>query len=40
MYIQLCEEYIENRNLFAWPFVDYKNPMRRADIRIKLNGKT
>ncbi len=28
------KEYIEERNLIAWSFVDYKNPTRQADILI------
>lgn len=27
-------EYMENRNLLAWSFVDYKNPARQVDILI------
>ncbi|HEY8269813.1 MAG TPA: hypothetical protein VIG33_02925 [Pseudobdellovibrionaceae bacterium] len=26
--IKMRKEYIENRNLIAWSFVDYKNPTR------------
>lgn len=29
---QFREEYIKNRNLIAWSFVDYKNPTRILDI--------
>lgn len=32
--IQMRKEYIENRNLLAWSFVDYKNPARQVDILI------
>jgi len=32
--IKMRREYIENRNLIAWSFVDYKNPMRQVDILI------
>ena len=28
------EEYIANRNLKAWSFVDYANPSRQVDILI------
>lgn len=28
------KEYIENRNLIAWSFVDYQNPSRQVDILI------
>lgn len=27
-------EYIENRNLVAWPFVDFKDPTRQVDLLI------
>jgi len=49
--ILMREEYIRNRNLIAWSFIDYKNPTRQVDILItfdlkdldtqemKLNGK-
>lgn len=33
------KEYIENRNLIAWSFVDYKNPLRQADILITKDLK-
>ncbi len=29
---QFRQEYIKNRNLIAWSFVDYKNPTRILDI--------
>lgn len=32
--IVMREEYIKNRNLIAWSFVDYKNPTRQIDILI------
>jgi hypothetical protein len=32
--ISMRKEYIENRNLIAWSFVDYKNPSRQLDILI------
>ncbi len=32
--IAMREEYIKNRNLIAWSFVDYKNPTRQIDILI------
>ncbi len=32
--IKMRIEYIENRNLIAWSFVDYKNPSRQVDILI------
>lgn len=32
--IKLRQEYIENRNLNAWSFVDYQNPTRQVDILI------
>jgi predicted nucleotidyltransferase len=28
------KEYIEQRNLIAWSFVDYQNPSRQVDILI------
>ena len=34
--IQFRKEYIENRNLIAWSFVDFKNPMRQVDILITM----
>ncbi len=30
--IKMRKEYIENRNLIAWSFVDYSNPSRQVDI--------
>ncbi len=33
------KEYIENRNLIAWSFVDYKNPSRAVDILINHDLK-
>lgn len=32
--IKMREEYIQNRNLIAWSFVDYGNPSRQVDILI------
>ena len=32
--IKMRQEYISNRNLLAWSFVDYKNPSRQIDILI------
>lgn len=32
--IKMRKEYIEDRNLIAWSFVDYKNPSRQVDILI------
>lgn len=32
--IQFRKEYIEERNLIAWSFVDFKNPSRQVDILI------
>jgi hypothetical protein len=32
--IKMREEYIKNRNLLAWSFVDYKDPARQVDILI------
>jgi hypothetical protein len=32
--ISMRQEYIEDRNLIAWSFVDYKNPTRQIDILI------
>jgi len=37
--IKMRKEYIENRNLIAWSFVDYKNPLRQADILITKDLK-
>lgn len=31
---KMRKEYIENRNLIAWSFVDFKNPSRQVDILI------
>lgn len=33
------KEYVENRNLIAWSFVDYKNPARAVDILINHDIK-
>lgn len=35
--IKMRKEYIENRNLIAWSFVDYQNPSRQVDILITEN---
>lgn len=35
--IAMREEYIKNRNLIAWSFVDYKDPMRQVDILINYD---
>lgn len=32
--IKMRKEYIKNRNLIAWSFVDYKDPSRQLDILI------
>ena len=32
--IKMRVEYIENRNLLAWSFVDYQDPSRQVDILI------
>jgi hypothetical protein len=32
--IKMRQEYIQNRNLIAWSFVDYKDPSRQVDILI------
>lgn len=37
--IKMRKEYIENRNLVAWSFVDYQNPSRQVDILITENLK-
>jgi hypothetical protein len=37
--IKMRKEYIENRNLIAWSFVDYKNPSRMVDILITKDIK-
>jgi nucleotidyltransferase AbiEii toxin of type IV toxin-antitoxin system len=37
--IKMRKEYIENRNLIAWSFIDYKNPSRQVDIIITKDLK-
>ncbi len=37
--ISFRKEYIENRNLMAWSFVDYQNPIRQVDILITADIK-
>lgn len=37
--IKMRKEYIENRNLLAWSFVDYNNPARQVDILITKDLK-
>ena len=37
--IKMRKEYIEERNLIAWSFVDYKNPARQIDILITKDVK-
>lgn len=37
--IKMRVEYIENRNLIAWSFVDYKNPSRQVDLLITKDLK-
>ncbi len=37
--IKMREEYIKQRNLIAWSFVDYKNTTRQIDILINKNLK-
>lgn len=37
--IKMRKEYIEERNLIAWSFVDYKNPSRQVDILITRDIK-
>lgn len=37
--IKMREEYIKERNLIAWSFVDYKNPSRQVDILITKDFK-
>jgi len=37
--IKMRKEYIKNRNLMAWSFVDYQDPSRQADILITLDLK-
>lgn len=38
--ISMREEFIKNRNLIAWSFVDYKDPSRVVDILITRDIKT
>ncbi len=38
--IKMREEYIKNRNLIAWSFVDFQNPTRQVDIIITESLKT
>ena len=38
--IQFRKDYIEKKNLIAWSFVDYKNPMRQVDILITTDIKS
>ncbi|WP_415061222.1 nucleotidyl transferase AbiEii/AbiGii toxin family protein [Bdellovibrio sp.] len=35
--IKMRKEYITERNLIAWSFVDYRNPSRQVDILITKN---
>ncbi len=37
--IKMRKEYIKERNLIAWSFVDYKNPSRQVDILITQDIK-
>jgi len=37
--IKMRKEYIEERNLIAWSFVDFKNPTRQVDILITRDVK-
>ncbi len=37
--IKMRQEYIKNRNLVAWSFVDYKNPSRQVDLVITKDLK-
>lgn len=37
--IHMREEYIKNRNLLAWSFVDYKNPVNQVDLLITTDLK-
>ncbi|MFZ4404738.1 MAG: hypothetical protein ACOYOK_11605 [Pseudobdellovibrionaceae bacterium] len=37
--IKMRKEYIQNRNLVAWSFVDFKNPSRQLDILITKDIK-
>ena len=38
--IQFRQEYIDQRNLIAWSFVDYKNSLRQVDILITTDIKS
>lgn len=38
-FIKMRKEYIENRNLIAWSFVDFKNPTKQIDILINKDLK-
>ena len=38
--INFRKEYIKNRNLIAWSFVDYQNPIRQVDILITADIKS
>lgn len=35
--IKMRQEFIDERNLIAWPFVDYKNPSKQVDIIITVD---
>ncbi len=35
--IQFRQEYITKRNLVAWSFVDYKNPIRQVDLLVTMD---
>lgn len=37
--VKMRKEFIENRNLLAWSFVDYRNPSRQVDILITTDLK-
>ena len=37
---KMRREYVENRNLIAWAFVDYQNPSRQVDIIITEDRAT
>ena len=37
---QFRKEYIKTKNLIAWSFVDYKNPLRQVDILITTDLKS
>lgn len=37
--IKMRQEYIDNRNLLAWSFVDYKDPSKQVDILINRDLK-